>query len=424
MDYIQTIPHNREAEEALLGSFLINPELLRCVPVHPDDFYIQRHKFIYEAMQDVKALDLVTLSSELESRGYLGEVGGSAYLTGLLTASADSYNAEHYADIVREKASRRRDLQIANLIAKGSYNGGIDRASIIDQLTRNAPVNGAASPLRDSLGGFVEMVEERAKDPRDMWGVSTGLPDVDRLTGGLHPQQTTMIVGSPGVGKTTMMLQWALHAAVEGHSVAVYELEMDLKPRLLSRLIMMLTGVPYRAMMSGRMEDHWKDFYSAIEKLDLMNKLFVSDNPVMSSMDVRADVARLKANYQIDYVALDYLNLLTDSDGDSKNDNTTNKAVRFRQTCREFDVVGLTVQSVNKEGMKSVIPSLADMSGPAEVAFTADTVFFLVKDPDKPMMYKLLPAKQRDGDMGSGAIDLIQPKGKLGFSCLEKVRAR
>src|SRR5690606_20170795 len=108
-------------------------------------------------------------------------------------------------------------------------------------------------------------------------------------------------------------------------------------------------------------------------------------------------------------------NLLTDAVSDDKNENTTAKAVRFRQMCREFDVAGLSVQSITKEGMRAVIPSLADMSGPAEVAFSADNVFFMVQDESNKQDFSLLPAKMRDSASGRTPIALRKPQGKIMF---------
>jgi len=130
---------------------------------------------------------------------------------------------------------------------------------------------------------------------------------------------------------------------------------------------------------------------------------------------VRADVARIKNAFGVELVGLDYLNLLTDKDNDDRNGNVIDKAVRFRSLCREFIVAGVSVQSITKEGMKSLLPVLADMSGPAEVGFTADNVFFLVQDQDTQQDFSLLPAKLRDGDSGKKPIRIIKPAGKLMF---------
>jgi replicative DNA helicase len=246
-----------------------------------------------------------------------------------------------------------------------------------------------------------------------VWGISTGIAALDRATGGMQKQQTTMLAGAPGVGKTTLLLQLMLEAAKQGWRVGIYELEMD-TPRLLARLISMLTGVPIRDMKSGRMENHWEHFNRGMEILEPLS-LYICDNPVMDTAQLRGDVSRIKALHGLDFVGLDYLNLLTDRDSDDDNKNTTAKAVRFRQICREFDVAGLSVQSITKEGMRAIIPNLADMSGPAEVAFSADNVFFMVQDAESKIDFTLLPAKMRDSDTGRALIPLRKPQGKIAF---------
>jgi replicative DNA helicase len=409
---------NVEAESAVLGAVLIAPdETIPTLTLKPEDFYIHKNRYVWEAVSRLStkrvAVDVLTLSDELERSGHLQEIGGPAYLTSLTISAPSSLNAEHYAGIVQDYARRRQDVEIANLIAKGAYNGGVDRAKVIELLTTNTGIDRGAVPVGDLLGAFYSNVEERSKNPKDVWGIPSGLPTVDKATGGWQSHTATMIAGSPGVGKTTLLLQVILEAAKRGHNSAIYELEMD-NERLIGRIVSMLTGVPIRDMKSGRMENHWENFNRGIEILERL-PLYISDNPVMNSMQVRADVARLKNVNGIELIGLDYLNLLTDKDNGDRNGDSIDKAVRFRSICREFAVAGISVQSVTKEGMKNVLPVLADMSGPAEVGFTADNVFFLVQEQDSQTDFNLLPAKLRDGDTGRAPIRLLKPKGKILF---------
>jgi len=419
MDEFQT-PHSREAEEAVLGSVFINPELLKEIDLAPNDFYIHRNRAIFQAMRklenDNKPIDLLTITNAIDD---INDIGGPAYLTSLVNAVPMSYNIESYADVVKDKARRRVDLEIAGAIAKGAYNGGVDRAKMITLLTKNENIKGGATDLKEDVAKFYDMVDERSKSPRDVWGIETGFPDIDKVLGGLQKQTTTMIVGAPAVGKTTLLLQLLLNISMNGYGAVLYELEMDKEPRLIARLVQMLTGVPVRRMMTGRMEDtDWPKFTHGIEILEKL-PLYISDNPVMSTMQIRADIARLKATKDIYACGLDYMNLLADSDGGDGNTDTANKARRFRTICREFDLAGLTVQSVNKEGMKAIVPHLADMSGPASVGFDADNVFFLVENPDKTTaqnkVYNLVPAKGRDNDTGFSSIYLSKPRGSIKF---------
>lgn len=411
---------SRDAEDALLGAILISPDQIHTLTVKPEDFHIENNRTVWQAFTDIlkagREIDIITVYDEIINKGR--DIGGPSYLSGLITGVPASYNAEHYASIVTDYARRRNDVQIANMIAQGAYSDGIDRAKIIDMLTHNTSVDQGAVGISSLLNNFYTGVEERAKHPADIWGMSTGLKSLDRATGGLHSQQTTMLAGSPGVGKTTLLLQIILNATRHGHAASIYELEMD-ADRLIGRLVSMLTGVPIRDMKTGKMENNWENFNKGIEILETL-PMYICDSPVMNTSQVRADVARIKSTKGIELVGLDYLNLLTDKDNGEKNDDTTAKAVRFRQICREFKVSGISVQSITKEGMKSVIPSLADMSGPAEVGFTADNVFFLVGDQGDETKFTLLPAKMRDSDSGRKPIELAKPKGKIVFGELEK----
>lgn len=411
------VPHSREAEEAVLGAALINPDAIRSISwLKPDDFYIHRNRWIWDAMLSLDKqgipVDLVTLGEEVEK---LNLDVQTAYVTSLINQTPTSLNIEHYAHIVVDHAQRRNDINIANQIAAGAYStDGVDRAHIIDLLTKNTNNRSGAMPIKSLLSNFYDGISERSKSPKDVWGISTGITMLDRATGGLQKQQTSMVAGAPGVGKTTLLLQLMLEAGKQGWKVGIYELEMD-TDRLLARLVSMLTGVPIRDMKSGRMESHWADFNKGMTMLEQL-PIYICDNPVMDTSQIRADVSRIKALHGLDLVGLDYLNLLTDRDSDDDNKNTTAKAVRFRQICREFDVAGVSVQSITKEGMRAVVPSLADMSGPAEVSFSADNVFFMVQDADSKIDFTLLPAKMRDSDSGKKPIPLRKPAGKIMFS--------
>lgn len=413
------IPHNPEMEQGTLGAVLISPdEYFTIAWLKPEHFHIHKNRYIWEAMTALverqSAIDVLTVHDELERMGRGNDVS-AGYVTGLINTFPYSYNAEHYAKSVLDYAQRRNDIQIANMIASSAYTqGGLDRAHVIDLLTKNTSAKSGALPIGGLLNDFYSELEARAKNPKEVWGISTGIPSVDKKTGGLHPQQTTMLAGAPAVGKTTLLLQMMLEAAKHGTRTAIYELEMDAN-RLIGRIVSMLTNVPIRNMKTGKMEKHWESLTNGIELLEKM-PIYICDNPMMSTSDIRADVAKQKSLHGLALVGLDYLNLLTDHESTDDDKNTTAKARRFRQICREFNVSGVSVQSITKEGMKALVPHLADMSGPAEVGFAADNIFFLVGDTGNEEKFSLLPAKLRDGDTDRKPISLSKPKGKIMFA--------
>jgi len=399
---------NVEAEEALLGAILIDGDQIGMIDLDPQDFFIERHRWIFEAMTSIEGkVDYLTVSDALKNAGKLKEVEGDAFLTRLINNAYSSQHAAHYAEIIKGYGQKRRDLETFNKAARDIHSEkGLDRAWLFDALTKNTLVKGQAEPVREYLSGFYDMIKERQDDPRDIWGVPTGFIDVDHRLGGLHPQQTTIIAGAPSVGKTLFVMQAAYQIAEQGHKVVVYSLEMDAN-RLLTRIVSAMTKIPTRTMMAGKLNGQWGDFTKAVEKLETL-PLFISDIPIMDTSTLRADVARLKATKNIEVAVLDYLDCLTDNDGANDTENTKLKSLRWQATCREFNIHGLTVQSVTKEGMDTIVPKLSSVAGPAKLAFVADSIFLMVRDEGDQGTVSLLPAKLRDGDMGRAPITLFK----------------
>ncbi len=403
-------PQNVDAEIGLLGSALINPAVLELVSLPAAAFYIHRHRMIWAAMQAVRAsgqaLDILTLTAELERRGQLAEVGGAAALTKLMIDTPSSMHAESYAALVMETYRNRRYLEIANQIAKSALNGGVDVAAVIDSLAETGAETGDGQHIAEGLSDLYDAVLARIADPRDVWGIPTGFVDLDKLTGGLQRQQVVLLTGESGTGKTTVLLQSALHAAQAGHGVAIFSLEMD-RLRILRRLVEIISGVPNRAMLSGRMDEYMERFENAVEALRKL-PIHISDDPNMSTADIRSEIARTRAQMPIAAVYLDYLGLLTDQPVERRDDNDQTKMVRFRALCRELDVAGMAIQDMTKSARDKAVPSLLDMAGGAKVRFAADTVLVMVRDADNPTAYYLVPRKTRDGDRGPEMITLYR----------------
>jgi len=415
------MPHSREAEEAVVGSVLINADVYSETGLQADNFYIHKLRFIWDAFTSLhnrsSGIDFLTVCQELENTNRLEEVGGLAYLTALLNQVPTSLNAADYADIVREKWTARHRLQVANTLAVKSYQGQNDISEELDALSKSVTVKRGAIKMREGLNELMSFVAEREKHPSDVWGIHTGLPDLDNMTGGLQSQQTTLIAGKPEAGKTTLMLQIAMDAAAKGHGVAIYELEMDLA-NVQMRMITLLGGPTVREMMRGRIpEDKKAAYINAIGTLDTL-PLYISDNPTMTTLQIGADLARLQATRSIDMVCLDYLDLLKDSEGDTDNERSKMRSRRFRQVCRERKIAGLSVQSLTKAGIAADEPDVSDVSGPAGVLFDADNIFLLTKDKKDIRNGKLIPAKMRYGE-NVGTINLV--RNGMRFGCVARL---
>ena len=394
-----TTPQNIEAECAVIGSVLIDPDCFGELTLSASQFYIVRHRWIWEAFEQITSkrlpIDFVTLTTTLDEAGKLEDAGGYAYLTSLINKSPTSLNVAAYAELVRNEATNREYIRIANILATGAYNGDLDITAAIDSLIKTQLVEGGAHSLSESLRLLDKEVEARIAKPCKVWGIPTGIYDLDESTGGLHPQETTLLVGPPEVGKTTLLLQICIDVAINQHRhVALYEMEMDTQ-RLLHRAIFMLGGPSPRKLKSGYFEDgdHGK-YLDAIAKLD-SPYLHISDSPIMTTTQMRADLVRLRSRYPIELVGVDYLNLFADSDGRDDNERSKLRSRRFRAICREANVCGISIQSLNKSGIEKSVADIQDVSGPAEIGFDADWIYALSKDESN---VKMVPLKGRDAD--------------------------
>jgi len=221
----KVLPQNIEAEEAVLGSLLIDPDAIIRVAtfLQPDDFYVQRNGWIYEAIRDLhdrrEPADLVTLTDELGRREHLAEIGGPPYLTTLINATPTSIHVEYYARIVERTAILRRLIDAAGQIAKLAYNEADDVDEVVDRA--ESIIFGVSEkrasrdlvPIRQVLDEFYDRIEYLFARQGEIIGVPTGLADLDKLLGGFQRSDLIIIAGRPGMGKTSLALSIALQAA-------------------------------------------------------------------------------------------------------------------------------------------------------------------------------------------------------------------
>ena len=418
---VATIPHSRENEEAVIGSVLIDPECKDTLDLQADEFYILRHKWIWQAFDNLRAnntpIDLMTVCSQLDTMGKLADVGGASYLTSLLNQTPTSVNVHAYAEVVRKTSERRGYIGIANMIAQGAYADDLDVSSIIDKLIKVETVKGGTGDLSEALRNMDNNVQARLADPKMVWGIPTGFKDFDVMTGGLHRQQVNLIIGPPGVGKTTFALQVGFDAALQQHRhVAIYEMEMDTE-RILHRGVYMMGGPAPRKLKSGFFDDG--DYPTYINALGQLQSpyLHICDEPMLTTNMLRADLARLRAKFDIELVIIDYMDLLADKDGASENERSRNRSKRCKAIGREANACVISIQSLNKAGIEKAVADIQDMSGPAGNGYDADNIYTMSLDDTNPKLMRLIQIKGRDAD-GKCNIDLIRQG--LRFYSLQK----
>ncbi|WP_448336309.1 replicative DNA helicase [Bellilinea sp.] len=372
----QAHPHNREAEEAVLGSILINPEVYYEVAqiLKPEDFYIVRNRWIWEAITRLhdrrEKIDYLTLTHELEESGHLVDIGGQAYLMALLGQTPTSLHAEAYARIVEEASIRRKMLAAANEMAKLALDSRKSLDTLIGEAEKavfglsERRIQRDLQPIDVVLGEYYERIDQLAQRSDEIFGVPTGLVDLDKLLGGLQRSDFLIVAGRPGMGKTGFLLSVAKNAAQKHRKrVAIFSLEMSAE-QLVQRLIAQETGIDTQRLRSGKLRDEeWALFAHAIEVLG-ETEIWLDDTPAITPLQLRTKCRRLHMEKQLDLVIVDYLQLMS---GDIRTDNrvqeVSNISRNLKVLARELNVPVLAAAQLSRavEQRADKKPVLSDL---------------------------------------------------------------
>lgn len=394
------MPHSVEAEQALVGSVLINPGIYGAIQVAASDFFLDRHKWIWDSFGRLygsdTTIDLLTVSEDLKNNNQLKDVGGLAYLSSLLQHTPSSMHAEDYAKTVVDLSRRRSLISLAGRMVTAAMDtkASIEQSTpaMIDSLVGTIRVSGSAVHFASALQSTVDEVFERNKNPQDIWGVRTGYTDFDNATGGLHPGEVLYLSGMPGVGKSIIAMQAGLQMAQGGYPGVIYSLEMPAN-QVIRRWLSYLTKIPTRSLKSGRIAGaEFTLLGDAVQNTEHI-PLYMSDSPDWTTVSLRADLSRLKATYNIEWFVLDYAYLLKDMPGVSENERSGFVSAQLKSICRALDLAGIVVHSLRKsEGD----PDLMDLRGSGQQAYDSDLVVMVTKDKQNPNLLKCYFRKGRE----------------------------
>lgn len=376
MTDLLTPPANLEAEEAVIGSVLIDAETFFDVAqyINAQDFHTVKHQWIWKAFETLHdsgtPIDLLTVQQELEKHDHLKDIGGAAYITKLITLTPTAYNAAAYAKKVDESATRRRMIRAASEIAKLAYNAETDietcTANAMASLSHIVNVRGGAVPLEKYLSALYDVVMDKYNNPKRVNGFKTGFVDLDDLLGGLMKKRVYMITGEPGQGKTVLVVQAALNMAKQAPG-ALYELEMD-GVSLAQRMVAAEYLLDTRLLESGQLsEAQLGEFISAIAEIS-KRRLLMSDMSSTNTMGLRADLMRLKQQERVQWVVIDYLNLLSDRYGKDEIEREAFISRQLHSIAKDLDLCLIVVQGMNKSGK---------MAGPKSIEHDADVIMEL-----------------------------------------------
>ncbi len=412
------VPVNMEAEEAVLGALLIDPNaILRVAPrLRPEDFYVERHAWVYEAIINLQergeAIDVLTLAEQLRREGHLEDVGGLGFLAALAGRVPTSIHVEYYAELVERTALLRRLIEAATEIARMAHRGEGDVSEIIDQAEQLIFAINAEREHRDlrHLSGVMSSVLDRLEEIQaggeDILGVPTGLRDLDALLGGLQRSDLIILAARPGVGKTSLALTIALNAVLRYQKhVAFFSLEMSAE-QLALRLLSMVSQIDAQRLHLGRLDDRaWQKLLEAAATL-AETDFYIDDTPSATVMEVRSKARRLHAEVRVDLIIVDYLQLMQ---GGLRSENRVQEISHISRSlkalAREMNVPVLALSQLSRgvEQRQNKRPILSDLRESGSLEQDADVVMFLYRDDyynedsPKPNIAEIRVAKHRHG---------------------------
>jgi len=402
----RTPPQDMAAEQSVLGAMLASVDAIASVVdiVEARDFYRPSHEQIFEAIVSLNArgepADPITVASELEKRGQLSRVGGPVYLTELVGSVLIAANATYYAQIVRDKAVLRRLVDASVRIAQLGYQGQGDVNDIVDQAQQ--AVYGVAGvdtaddyqPLMKLMDPTFDEIDAIRSHGGTLNGVPTGFVDLDKLTNGLHPGQMVIIAARPGMGKTTLGLDFARSAAITNKmTTAFFSLEMT-KTELVMRLLAAESTVPLQSIRTGHLTN---DEYDRVVQTggDVSSApLFIDDSPNLTMMQIRSKARRLAQAHDLKLIVIDYMQLMSSGKRvESRQLEVSEFSRQVKLLAKELNIPVVALSQLNRGpesrgtdrdtssgGTPKGRPMLADLRESGSLEQDADVVILLYRE--------------------------------------------
>jgi len=411
------LPHNLEAERAILGAVLMDNQRIgdALTFVGPVDFFREAHRRIFRTMAGLserrEAIDLLTLKEELGRTGELDDVGGPAYITALVDGVPHGTNVEHYARIVLEKAKLRQLIAGANKLLKEAYEGQEDADAVLERAEKtilglaDRTISVGFESMRSIAPRALEVLERAHANRGAVSGVPTGFTDLDNLTRGLQPGTLVVLGARPGMGKTSFAQNVAHNAAAQGCFVGMFNLEMP-NEELFIRQIASHARLDSHRLQSGYVGDReWSRISEAIAHL-ADAPVYSDETAAIGIFEVRSRARRLKAEHgRLDLIILDYLQLMsTGGEYGSRALEIGAITGALKALAKELKVPVLLLSQLNRDQEKrGARPKLSDLRDSGSIEQDSDIVMFLYRaeNSDEPNVTELIVAKHRNGPVGT-----------------------
>lgn len=420
--HLKVPPHNNEAEQAILGSILLNNDTMNQVMdiLSPEDFYREAHGALFEGMATLynraEPIDIITLSEVLTANGALKTVGGTEYMASLVEAITTSAGSAYYAEIIRNLSVKRQLIRQCATISDLCFQEDkatdnlleIAEQSIFD--IAESQVREGFDSLNDVIKGSFKKLESTAAHDGYVTGVPTGFERFDRLTAGLQPSDLIIIAGRPSMGKTALALNIGYNAAQKTQKgVAVFSLEMS-KEQLGLRLLGFDSGINATKLRTGDLRDEdWPRLTESANRLS-ESPIFIDDSSAISVLEMKAKCRRLKKRHELILVIVDYMQLIQGrASAESRQLEMSEISRSLKALAKDLDVPVIALSQLNRkvEDRPNKRPQLSDLRESGAIEQDADVIAFIYRDEvynprseENQNIAEIILGKQRNGPTG------------------------
>lgn len=420
-------PQAVELEQAVLGALMMDRDALMLVAdvLTPAAFYLESHQHIYRAISSLFAesspVDILTTTERLKRDGTFDAAGGAYYVVELSHRVASAANIEYHSRVVFEKFVARSIIEVCTRSIREAYEETTDVFKLLDTLetglmkTREGQASGSRK-ISEITTEVLKQAEaaDNAKVSGGIVGIPSGITELDRETGGFRDSNLTIIAGRPGMGKSAMLNTIALNAALAGHPIGIFSLEMS-SLELTQRVVSSVSRVNGRKLNSGGILDsEWQKMQTAIEKIETL-PIYIDDTPAVNILQIRAKARRWKIMHGIKIILIDYLQLMSSADKSGNREQQVSEISRgLKSLAKELNVPVIALSQLSRAvetrgGSKR--PMLSDLRESGAIEQDADNVLFLYR----PEYYDIL--EDENGQNLAGLAEIIVAKNRHGRQC-------
>ena len=422
MDDFKIPPHDLVAEQSVLGAVFIAPNTIISLAdeLVPDDFYKPANKIVFKTMlylfKKGEPIDATTMVSALTNQGQIKEIGGLNYVVELVNSTPTSKNVEHYAKLVKEKATLRRVIADLSDSLSSAYQGDVSISDIIAKTEKsmldisNQNTGTGFRNVADILDTHMQIVETRSQTDGFVTGLSTGFVGLDKITTGLHEGNLIILAARPAMGKTALALNIAKYVAVQEHKpTVIFSLEMGAE-ELIERMVASEGMVPGYHLKTGNLStDEWKRLVQAQSNL-YDTPIFVDDTAGIRISEIRSKAKKLSQEMgSLGIIIIDYLQLITGSKGENRQQIVSEISRELKILAKDLrvPVIALSQLSRSVEQRQDKRPMLSDLRESGSIEQDADIVAFLYRD-------AYYQKEQADSQEANNVTELILEKNRHG----------